>query len=108
MKDRLGITDQERADVLTSLGYRRISRKYGIVSRIDRPDWREVLAAYHPYGMAWVNGMSIGEAADHYRRRRSNDKLEIGDVALLVPKSNFDPVGYVPDPGNSAQATTKE
>lgn len=89
-------------------GYRRISRKYGMISRIDRPDWKEHLAAKHsPWdpeaGMKWVNGIGDGMAADFYRRVHSEDVLEIGaKEALSIPTSNHDPIGYVPKDGEQS------
>lgn len=76
---------QARAEALIASGYRSISNKYRCVSRIDRPDWREVMARSHldghpgdpdflfERGMRWVVGLGDG-AADHYRNRFSGDR----------------------------------
>lgn len=71
------MTEGER---LAASGYRAISNKYRVVARLDRPDWREQMAAQHaPWsfdeGMRWANGLGDG-AANHYRHCYSKDKLE--------------------------------
>lgn len=84
------------ADEYTARGYRRVSRKYGMLARIDRPDWREHMAGQHVRGMEWVDNLGSG-AADHYRRVYSRDRIEIDPtLALQVPTSGWDEVGYVP------------
>ncbi len=79
-----------------ALGYRRTSRKYGIISRVDRPDWKEFLARK---GMLIGPGRE-GNGADHYRACYSKDKIELGTefawLALEVPTSGHDPVGFIP------------
>jgi len=90
---------------LIAKGYRRTSNKFGVVSRIDRPDWRGYMALKHsPWsleaGMDWVKLLekTPGQAEDHYRRCYSEDTLEIGRSAgLKVPPSNWDATGYVAD-----------
>ena len=74
-------------------GYRIISRKYGIISRIDRNDWREYMAKkYAPWdieeGLKWVRTLGDRGAADHYRRIYSKDTLEIGRKALKLKIPN--------------------
>ncbi len=85
--------------VLKGMGYRRISRTYGVVSRIDRPDWKEHMASTHPGGMDWVNCLlqTPGQAEDHYRRCHSNDKIELGqENGLKIPSAAYgDEPGYV-------------
>jgi hypothetical protein len=85
---------------LVAMGYRRTSRKYGMVSRIDRPDWVQVLARHLRRAPAdfYVPGENEvqGNWCDYYRCVLSKDTLEIGPVlALRVPTSGHDPVGYV-------------
>lgn len=77
-----------------TLGYRRTSRKYGIISRVDRPDWKEFLARK---GML-IGPEREGNGADHYRACYSKDKitLEPPSLALDVPTSGHDPVGFIP------------
>ncbi len=79
-----------------ALGYRRTSRKYGIISRVDRPDWKEFLARK---GMVIGPGRE-GNGADHYRACYSKDNIELGTefayLALEVPTSGHDPVGFIP------------
>ncbi len=85
---------------LVARGYRRISNAHKILSRIDRPDWKEAMAATHLSGMAWVEALSKqpGQAEDYYRRCISKDWVTIKD-AKRVPPSNWDRVGFVPFPG---------
>jgi hypothetical protein len=75
-------------------GYRIVSRKYGIIARIDRPDWKEFLAEEHaPWdieeGRDWVAALGDRRAADYYRRVYSKDTIELGReaVALKIPNS---------------------
>lgn len=77
-----------------ALGYRRTSRKFGIISRVDRPDWKEFLARK---GML-IGPEREGNGADHYRACYSKDKitLEPPSLALEVPTSGHDPVGFIP------------
>lgn len=79
---------------LVALGYRRTSRKHGMISRIDRPDWKEVLARE---GMLFGLGRE-GNGADHYRACYSSDKITLKppSLALEVPTSGHDPIGFVP------------
>lgn len=60
-------------------GYCVISNRYMMVSRIDREDWKEYMAIQHcPWdieeGLCWV--YSLKDAANHYRRVYSNDRIE--------------------------------
>lgn len=72
-------------EYMVASGYCRTSNKFGLVSRIDRPDWREHMAerAYPPeygythLGHAWVKNLGT-RAADQYRRCYSQDKFEMG------------------------------
>lgn len=61
---------------LAASGYARISNRYTMVARIDRPDWKDVMASAHTRGHAWVASMGDRDAADHYRRCFSKDKIE--------------------------------
>lgn len=74
-------------------GYRITSRKYGMISRIDRDDWKEYMAEKHaPWdieeGRKWVRVLGDLHAADHYRRVYSKDTLEIGSKALKLKIPN--------------------
>ena len=93
-RDRVTPYIIEDMPALVALGYRRTSRKYGIVSRIDRPDWKEVLARS---GYLMGPGRE-GNHADTYRACYSSDKitLEPPSLALEVPTSGHDPIGFVP------------
>lgn len=61
-------------------GYCRVSRKYMVLARIDRPKWREYMAKDHaPWdvegeGMKWASSEGM---ADHYRRCYSQHKFEV-------------------------------
>ena len=86
------------AKVLTSLGYRRLHKDLGIVSRIDRPDWKTHMANYHPDGMTWVNAISCrkGQAEHLYRHLYSKERFEIwANEGKKIPASEKDETGYV-------------
>ncbi len=94
-----------KAKELIQLGYRRVSNSYGIVARIDRPDWKAFMAAEHPGGMSWVESLSQqpGSAEDHYRRCYSKDTLELGrSNGRMVPSSDWDATGYIETPAEKA------
>lgn len=85
------------AKELIAQGYRRTSNAFGLVSRIDRPDWKEYMASLHPNGMDWVHALeqTPGSAEDHYRRCYSKDTLELSrSVAKQIPPSGGSSVGY--------------
>jgi hypothetical protein len=85
---------EERCRLLAgiALGYKCISRRYGIVARIDRDDWLEHMARQHaPWsladGMKWVRALGRAAAADHYRRVYSKDTLTLGELGAAFPGS---------------------
>ena len=96
---------------LTALGYRRTSNKHRMVSRIDRPDWKEHLAAHLRRSVAELfivgtnaeNGLPIvsdkvsGSWCDYYRRCLSRDTLEGLPEATFraIPSSGWDSCGFV-------------
>lgn len=87
--------------LLIAQGYRRTSNKYGMVSRIDRPDWIEVLAKELHRAPAdfYVPGEPepSGSWCDYYRRCLSKDTITLHvEVARQIPTSSHDPVGYIP------------
>ena len=91
------INDPKR---LTAMGYRRTSNKCGMLSRIDRPDWIQVLAVHLRRAPAdfYVPGEDkpTGSWCDFYRRVLSKDTIEIDpNLARQVPTSGHDPIGYV-------------
>lgn len=113
------MTPIEEAADLARRGYRRTSHKHRMVSRIDRPDWKERLAAHlgrsvaELYRMRETNpdrignpGYEVGDTVsplwcDFYRRVLSRDTLTVSEeVAKLVPGSGWDPCEYVelPEP----------
>lgn len=72
-----------------ALGYRITSRKHRMASRIDRPDWQEAMAATHPSGKQWVDGLGLRLAADYYRRVISRDTIVVPASWIgEVPNSN--------------------
>lgn len=88
------------AEELAARGYRRTSNKHGIVSRIDRPDWVQVLADDLGRSPAelYAKGAKEPESRwkDYYRRILSKDRVTLGaDAARFVPGSNWDDCGYV-------------
>ena len=83
-------------------GYCVTSRKFGIVSRIDRADWKIYMAKKHsPWsleeGLEWVEALGEAGAEDHYRRCYSKDSIETGSYNKVksFPKSHFTITGYV-------------
>lgn len=92
------LTEEER---LTARGYRRTSRSYGMVSRIDRSDWIDVLAERLLRTCDEMRKMiheQPGQWEDFYRRVISKDTVTLDPPrrALKVPPSRSDPAGYVP------------
>ena len=82
---------------LTAKGYRRTSNRYGILSRIDRDDWKRVLEKHLGKVLPEDCEFNIdGNWPDYYRRVLSQDTMSIDPViAKLVPNSRHDMVGYV-------------
>jgi hypothetical protein len=93
--------EQEEAQKLMSLGYRVTSRKHTTLSRVDKSDWKEVMAKSHcPYdieeGRAWVNVLSEREAEDFYRRVISKDRVKVSEETMkLIENSNSAITGYI-------------
>ena len=84
---------------LVAAGYKVVSRAYSEVARIDRPDWREHIAAAHaPWdpegeGMRWANSPGM---EDHYRRCYSKDKLTIPPEWInKIGNSTGSDIGYI-------------
>ena len=81
-------------------GYLRVSRRHGMLSRLDRKDWQEYMAAAHyPWsvkeGEEWVKSLG-GDAEDHYRRCYSKDKIEVSlDISKMVQPSGWQTKGYI-------------
>ena len=69
------------AGELTKLGYRRVSNKYKLVSRIDREDWLDVLATQLRCCRAdfyMMDGSGIADNwKEHFCRVYSQDKLTV-------------------------------
>lgn len=88
------------ANYLISVGYRAISNKHKMVSRVDRPDFVQILAQRLLRAPAdfYVPGQDRVTAnwVDHYRRGISSDKRSVPDeVFKLMKGSTWDHVGYV-------------
>lgn len=80
------------ADELARKGYRRVSNKFGMVARIDRSDWLEIMIEAHSNWKETEHSM----IADYYRRCVTQDVLTVPlEVSRWVPSSTNDPVGYV-------------
>ena len=81
------ILPKEIAAIMTARGYRRVSNRYRIIARVDRPDWIPLATNMHGYFMG----------TDHYRRCLSQDCIEgVPDrIYKLIPASNHDDVGFV-------------
>lgn len=97
--EQFGEKHNLKAEKLTAQGYRRID--HGMVSRIDRADWRDHMAQEHsPWdpegeGAEWVRVLGKS-AANQYRRVFSRDKIVVpATVAELVPTSDWDTTGFV-------------
>lgn len=58
---------------LTKNGYRITSRAHGILSRIDREDWKEFMWRINPS----YKDLSEERLADQYRRVYSRDKIQV-------------------------------
>ena len=90
-------------------GYRRVSWRHRTISRIDRADWKERLAARlgrsvaelyivgSRGGVAEFGNQVAGGLCDYYRRCFSKDMIEDvpDDILKAIPTSNHDPVGYI-------------
>lgn len=74
------------ADFLTHIGYRRTSRKYHMVGRLDSRDWLKVMAdsQFGNYDWAYNAGPS------HYIAVHSKDRLQVVDweVFIQIPRSD--------------------
>ena len=91
---------------LISQGYRCVSRKFGIVARIDRQDWKQVMAD-KGYVLSSSRDFpsNIGSMADQYRRCYSEDKVEVEpQYRQHWPTSNHDDTGYCIKPGEEFTA----
>lgn len=90
------------AEELTARGYRRTSNAHGLISRIDREDWLEVLAqkmrrAPADFIVRDGGGRVSGLWCDFYRRCYSADTHTVDAQRIVkIPSSGHDQVGYVP------------
>jgi len=93
---RQDIGGRMNASELIAKGYRRISIRHKMISRIDREDWREHLAKklYCPI----TEGDTRSCWEDYYRRGVSKDVIVVSDeIIALIPTSGYDYVGYIKD-----------
>ena len=75
------------------VGYRVISRKHGIIARIDRHDWQKHCKELHP------NSPGVWDNADWYRRCVSQDTLVVPiSWQEWILNSGQDHTGFVPFP----------
>jgi hypothetical protein len=87
---------------LVSAGYCRTSNRFGLVSRIDRADWKEYMAKRHsPWskedGLRWVAALGHAGAEDHYRRIYSTDTVTVGQaLGKHFPASSSTVTGFKP------------
>jgi len=98
MSDHVNASNEE----LIAMGYRRTSNKYGIVARIDREDWRDVVVQHTHQTLKTIATATPGMWEDFYRRVHSRDTLELGRRGRQLPSSSWAPVGYVPINGTAA------
>lgn len=93
---------RRKAKALMKKGYRRTSRKHGSLSRIDRPDWKEVLKNRGFSGLG-------SDAADFYRRCKSEDVITVPRlISDLVKSSSGDRTSYVWTPEDEAKAKMED
>jgi hypothetical protein len=95
------VANTVEADKLAKMGYRRTSHKHGLIARIDREDWLNVMATALHRAPAdfYVPGEPnpSGSWCDYYRRCLSLDIRHVQPgVTKLIPGSSFDPCGYIP------------
>ncbi len=88
-----GVITPEEVEMLMAAGFCRTSNKYGLLSRIDRPDWKAVLEQ----NMGRDLSFGDGQWESHYRRGYSNDQVEIGsENARRFESSDWNKIGYIP------------
>lgn len=86
---------------LIKKGFCLTSNKFGIISRIDRPDWKNHMAILHtPWsleeGLRWIDCLGEMDAEDFYRRCHTKDKIELGmNKGKTFPRSHTTITGYV-------------
>ena len=88
-----------RNEKLVELGYRVVSRKHKHVSRIDRPDWKDLVANYFcawdiNEGYEHMENFSECGNEDTYRRMLSKDVLTVDSIEG-IPNSNGAETGYI-------------
>jgi hypothetical protein len=92
MQPRLSLTTplhpEKLLAELRAAGYLRVSRKYGYVARIDRPDW-----------LAWSEANDEPLSADYYRRTTSRDVIALPPELALELDSYGSGPAYRP-PGS--------
>ena len=93
---------EQEASRLMKLGYFCVSRRFCLVSRIDFPDWRDLLAKHFaPWdpngeGAAHVQGSGSPSINDYYRRVLSKDTLVVDSLVIRhMVSSGSSYAGYI-------------
>lgn len=86
------MTNELQAKLYEAQGYRVVSRKFGHIARIDRPDWVEHLRAK---GLQKAAAYSQVCWEDHYRRCYTKSLVIPTSISRLMKGSNHDYTGYV-------------
>jgi hypothetical protein len=98
---KITITEQHRieANAYMEKGYRRISNKYCHISRVDREDWKELVAKRF---CSWdiKKGLELVErrkpCSGFYRSVLSEDILTVApEIMALIDPSTHDPVEFI-------------
>lgn len=94
----MNATTQMTLDAAMSAGYRIVSRASRGAARIDRPDWKDVMAASNGGGIGWVNALLRSKSAgDQYRRCYSKDWIIVPASWIgRMPNSGIGPNEYMP------------
>lgn len=93
-------SDLKVAKRLMASGYRKTSRSHCSLSRVDKENWKDLMAKEHsPWdineGLSWV-GVLGNTASDHYRRVYSNDKITVTpEISSFVKSSCCDSIGFI-------------
>lgn len=98
-------THYPQVEQLIAMGYRRTSHKHCMVSRVDRPDFVQVLARHLRRAPAdfYVPGSEKvdGGWCSYYRRVLTKDTLTVSPADIKrFPSSDHDATGYMPKPGD--------
>lgn len=86
--------NRDKLKQMIDQGYCCVSRKYGIVARVDNPNWQDILLRKYPN---WRTAkITEGQMADYYRRIFSKDDVELGRYwGGQFPSSSNNETGYI-------------